>query len=357
MEDIQKQIILTALSLLFTLSPFVILVILLLFFPEKIEKWSALLWKILSKIGGIFRFAHKTYVKHDLQGRVNGFVRKLKKTVPLIGDERLRIEWVDPSTPRKSFMDKGQVVLRLRREDPHDQNFIHGAYLFVSETLLRKAKRYISPSQGEAADLFVCSKILEAEKPSLVGFFLDEYLHPSTEKKRSKVSLYIDDFAIVDKGGYFLSVFLHELNHIGNKVFGRTRNDLIISEVDKLVVFLKGVATRTVGDNTDLEFEGKYCSFLIVIVGKPAKLVTIEVYIRYLRRELGKGKPERIYILGREENKEKLETLFQSVSGDYDCVRRLEYESMVKYPDHERPLLQFLMILELKGAPLIKPSR
>jgi hypothetical protein len=355
MEDLFKQVILPFLS---SLPLVVVLVILLLYFPEKIEKWSALLWKALSKIGNVFRFANKKYVKHDLQGRVNDFVRRLRKSVPEIGQERLRIEWVDPTTPRKSFMDKGQVVLRLRRDDPQDHNFIHGAYLFVSEVLLRKCKRYISPSQCEAVDLFVCTKILETQKPSVVSFFLDEYLHPKTADRRSKISRYIDDFAIVDKSGYFLSIFLHELNQIGNKVFGRARNDLIIGEVDELLRFLKQVATRTIGQETELGFAGKYCRLLIVIVGKPAKLLTsIEPYVKYIQGVIPKDKPEMIYILGREENKHKLEDLSKTISSDYECLRRLRYESIVKYPDREQPLPQFLMILKLKNAPLIKPSR
>lgn len=355
MEDFVKYVVVPFLS---SLPLVVVGLLLLLYFPEKIEKWSALFWKVLSKFGNLFRFANKKYVKHDLQGRVNDFVRKLRKSVPEIGQERLRVEWVDPSTPRKSFIDKGQVVLRLRRDDPQDHNFIHGAYLFVCEVLLRKSKHYISPSQCEAVDLFVCSKILENQKPSVVSFFLDEYLHPKTDNRRSKISLYIDDFAIVDKSGYFLSIFLHELNQIGNKVFGRTRNDLIISEVDELVRFLKQVATRTVGQETELNFSGRYCSLLIVIVGKPAKLLTsIEPYVKYMQGVLRRDKPETIYILGREENKAKLEELSEAVASDYECARRLHYQSMVKYSDREEPLLQFIMILKLKSASLIKPSR
>lgn len=354
MEDFYKYLVL---PLLLSLPWVVILIVLLLWFPEKIEKWSALLWKVLSGLGSAFRFAHKKYVKHDLQGRVNGFVRKLRKDIPAITEEHLRIEWIDPSTPRKSFMDKGQVVLRLRRDDPEDHNFIHGAYLFVSEMLLRKAKRYISPSQGEAVDLFVCSKLLEAEKPSLISFFLDEYLHPKTDKKRSKTSLYIDDFAVIDKAGYFLSVFLHELNQIGNKVFGRVRNDQIISEVDQLVRFLNTLSTRKVGEEVELEFVGGYCSFRVLIVGKPLKLFTsIEPYVKFLQGIARRDKPETIYILGREENKAKLEEICESISSDYECARKISHRSMVRYSDREESLPLFLIILKIKGAALIKPS-
>jgi len=68
--------------LLFGLPPVLVLVIILLFFPEKIEKWSALLWKLMSFMGGLFRFARKRYIKHDLQGRVNDFVSCIFRLIP-----------------------------------------------------------------------------------------------------------------------------------------------------------------------------------------------------------------------------------------------------------------------------------
>src|SRR5438552_333653 len=154
-------------------GPVVLLLLALLFFPEKIEAWSALLWKLLNRFGRLFKGAHRRYVKHDLQGRVNDFVKSLRREVPAIGATKLRLEWVDPSVPRKSFIENETVVLRLRRNDPADQNFVHGAYLFVSGMLLRRPKRYLSPSQRDAIDLFVCSKLLEREKPAVVEAFLD----------------------------------------------------------------------------------------------------------------------------------------------------------------------------------------
>src|SRR5690606_35469806 len=105
-------------------------------------------------------------VTHDLQGRVNEFVRKLRREVPGLENAKLRVEWVDEPLTRKAFLDRGEMILRLRRDDPHDSNFIHGSYLFVSQMLLNQAKRYVSPSQREALDLFVCSRLLQGENKS-----------------------------------------------------------------------------------------------------------------------------------------------------------------------------------------------
>lgn len=343
--------------LLPSLTPVVVLLLLLLFIPEKIETWSALLWKWLSRFKRLFKHAHKRYVKHDLQGRVNSFVKKLRAQVPGVAEAKMQIEWVDSEIERKAFIDQGQLVIRLRRDDPTDRNFIHGTYLFVSEMLLKKPKRYVSPSQGEALDLFVCGKLLETEKPSVVSYFIDEYLHPRTQETKSKVAVYIDDFGVIDKSGLFFPVLVQELEFLGDKVFGRRRDDRIIKEVDSLIEFLRPIATRQIGDECDLDHNGAYCRFAIVIVGKPSKhLTSIEPYVGYIKNALSRKDIETIYLLGRLENKNHLDEICGRINDRYECMRHVQFSHFLRYSDHRVLALQYLVVLRLRGIPIIRPS-
>jgi len=343
--------------LLPSLTPGGIVFFVLLLFPEKLETWSAMLWKLLAMLGGVFRSAHKKYVKHDLQGRVNDFVKKLSREVPALANERLRIDWVDVNTERKTFIDQGQVVLRLRRDDPTEHNFVHGAYLFISNALLRKTKRYLSPSQREALDLFVCAKLIAEERASAVGVFLDEYLHPRTEDRRSKVSLYVDDFSIIDRGRLFFPVLMQELTYLGEKIFGRRRDDLVHTEVNGLIDFLKPISTRRIGDENDLEFDGTYCRFGIVLVGRPSKLLnSIEPYVNYIRCQLVAKQAETIYIVARAENRKRIEEICVRFSDRYDCARGLCFTGELQYDDRRERVDQYLVVLRRKGVGLIQPS-
>ena len=196
------------LKLIALFTPAVALLALLLFLPEKIEKWSALLWKAIKYFGILSRKARKKYIKHDLQGRVNDFVRHLRKSTPELPKEKLAIEWVDTDMERKSFIEGGNVVLRLHSSDSKDHNFVHAAYLYISTALLYKAKRYLSPIQREAIDLYVCSELLKREKPSTVDFFLEAYLHPRAKKKKAKLTNYLDDFVQIDHNNLFCPHFV-----------------------------------------------------------------------------------------------------------------------------------------------------
>lgn len=347
------------LSFLAGVTPAVAIIIILLWYPEKIEKWSALLWKLLDKCGGLFKSAHKRYLKHDLQGRVNDFVKSLRDKVRSVENIKLRIEWIDPSVQRKSFIESDTLVLRLRRDDPADRNFVHGAYLFVSTMLLRKCKRYLSLSQGDAVDLYVCSKLFLQEKPTCVEIFMDEYLHPKTDGSKSKVALYVDDFAIIDSGKLFFPVFIQELEYLGDKVFGRRKDDIVISEVNGLINFLKPIATRMVGDDAgDLTFEGQYCRFGIVIVGKSYKLLTsIEPYIKYIRNTLAPKDAETIYVLAKSENTERVREICARLSPDYTCQLELLFKRMLHFRDRKEIALTYLAILRKRGVLMVQPSQ
>src|SRR5437660_5972090 len=124
-DDLAKQI----LPILVGASPFILLLVLLLFFPEKIEKWSALLWRVLLSFGRGWQFVRRKYVKHDLQGRVKDVVRRRLKGVPGIFDGKLELQWVDPQQERSHFLADGKIILRLRSNDPEDHNFVHASYL------------------------------------------------------------------------------------------------------------------------------------------------------------------------------------------------------------------------------------
>ena len=324
-------------------------------FPNQAEKWASIIFKIFSYIK---RSLHRKHIQYDLQGRINVYIGKMRKQIPFLSTTRIKINWVDPSSERKSFIENDQVVLRLRKDDPNDQNFIHGTYMFVSSSLLFKSKRYISPSQREAIDLYVTSRIIESEKPGVLGFFLDEYLIPRTKQPEAKVSVYLDDYAIIDqKGGLFGPVYLQELKFLGEKVFGRRNESEIIGEVDSLIQFLKSVATRQVGDiKTDLKFIGPNCRMEIVIVGRPEKLDLVERWLTYIEKALVNRGIESIYVLSRYENKEIVREICNHFEDEYRCERRVRFNRSLYHKNRIEPSIGYMEVLRKKEIPIIHPS-
>lgn len=245
--------------------------------PNKVEQWGSIIGYSLSKLGGVFNSLHKTAVKLDLQGYINDYVSEFSKDLPFLESKKVKVEFVDQTISRKSFLEDGAVVLRLRKDDPDELNFVHGAYLFVSTSLLFKVKRYISQSQRDALDLYITTRIIEKEKPSIRDHFLEEYLHPNLKDSKSERSINYKNMSIIDDGGLFHAVFLEELEFLGSKVFGNSKDDRIISEVRGLMEFLVKVTQRKVGqEDTDLNFKREFCRSAILIVGKATKILTYD---------------------------------------------------------------------------------
>ncbi len=332
------------------------LVILLLYFsPNTFEKWLALLMKGAIKLRIGARALHKSYVRHDFQGRVNEFVKENCPALPGTIADRVRLEWVDGSVSKQAILDGNVVVVRVKREDPEERSFVHAVCLFVSKSLLFKAKRYISTPQGEATDLLVSLRLLEREKPATVSHFVDDYLHPATDKKRHAATAEIfDDLVTVDGGRLFYSIYLQELNFLGNKVFGGRKDGVIVQEVRQLIEFLKKLADREVGDTeVDLDFFGSYCRFAMVIVGKSAKLLSQDVkpYVGFITGKLIPANIETVYLLAPAKNAPYVREIADSVAGTFDRYLEAKFTMPLKFKDGEtRQSNTYLLILRKRGA-------
>src|SRR5690606_24037777 len=120
--------------------------------PEKLEKLIALLNRYFKFI---IKKSEYTYIKYDIQSRVNGFVAELSKKVPHIIPTRVKLEWIDENISPEQFIQSDQLVMRMHKSANHNRNVVNATFTFVSYSLLRKAKSYIAKYQKNAIDLFV----------------------------------------------------------------------------------------------------------------------------------------------------------------------------------------------------------
>ncbi len=274
----------------------VIVVFYFAFFPEKAEKLSALMWKFLRKF---YKGAEKKYITHDIQGRVNDFVTGyLKKEIKEFEPAKIKIVWAEEDQTREAFLKSNSIIVRMRQSDNQNKNFVHATMVYISNTILVKAKRYISPKQKEGIDLFVARKLFEKEKREVVTMFIDEILYEKTSD--AKIRDFFDKFDVIDVAGLFFPVFVQEMIFLGEKIFLKGRDPKIQEEVTGLIRFLNNYSNRRTGeDNLKTLFEGKFSKFQMVIIGKWVKLVSrgLGPYINFIKKSASKG-IETIYILG-----------------------------------------------------------
>lgn len=296
--------------------------------PDKLEKLFSLFYK---SIIWICRSAENKFIKYDIQQSVNSFVSDLYKKVPSITPTSIKLEWIDEHQTAEQFIKSDQLVLRMHKSTNQNKNVVNATFTFVTYSLLRKAKRYIAKYQRESIDLFVSFKLLEKAKYEILDEYIQEYLQAGLEK--DKVVDFYDKFFDMDKAGVFFPVFISEMTFLGEKVFGKKRDDeRIIEEVKNTVYFLNRFALRKYDEQGINEFNGIYCKFVIRIIGKRFKIDREgeRVYINNLNKILDNN--ETIYLIGNKSNKSFINSIVTkfTTSKNYRIYHKLEYKARIK---------------------------
>lgn len=273
-----------------------IILFILFLFPEKVEKWSVLLWRI---IYFFLKKGEKKIVAHDIQGRINEFSKSLEKEVANFNPVGISIQWITEQESPKQFFKENKLIIRMRQHTNQNKNFVHAAMVFTSKALLPKTKKYLSPSQRESIDLYINRKCFEKEKPQIIDQFFEDFFSPRALSNKKIMEL-LEKYEIIDKVGLFFPILMQELAFLGEKVFYKPRSEKIITEVHEFIDFLQKYAEREVGEESiPQNFEGSYCRCGIVIIAKKYKreMGDMRPTVNYIKK-LVDSKLENIYLIG-----------------------------------------------------------
>ena len=244
------------------------IILLIFFFPEKIDKWRGVMWGWIEDIGLLYRKANKEKIKYSVQGSISEFARDLSYELPQFNPPGIKIDWVDGVESKRAFIEDGKAVIRLRRSDRKSENIVNASLLFVSQVLLKRSVRYLTPTQKESVQLYVGYKMLEKQPEEVFDAFVDKWLFPGIETGNEKIGKYFEMFKKIDQSQFFLPIFLQELVYMGDKVFGRKRDGSVAKEVDGALGFLDLHASGKIGEKLDeAYYNGDACRFAIMIVG------------------------------------------------------------------------------------------
>ena len=247
------------------------------------------------------KYGSKKIVKYDIQSKINTFTKVLAKEMANYEPVGINIQWVDKDETATDFFKDNKLVIRMRyhQDQDQDKNFVLASMVFISRSILTKAKKYMSDNQKESLDLFIGKKLCQRERPRISEKFFEEFLGPKTDSNKRIVEL-LDKYELIDRVGIFYSVLAQELNFMGGKVFSLPRSAKIIEEIAHFINFLEEYANREIGDDSvKTEFEGKYCRCGIAIVAKSFKtrLGDITPYVNYISSLIDR-KIESIYLIG-----------------------------------------------------------
>lgn len=286
--------------------------------PEKVEKWLSMFWWLVSRL---WKGAEYLAIKNEVQGKINSFVKNLE-AYSAVSFPRVSIKWVAKENEEIVWED-GEVIIVMRDREHRNKNFVHAAYFFTSEVLLKKSKRHLSKNQKLSLDLFATKRILERESAAAVEQFMNDYFIPNLEKNQD-IKGFIQKYQHIDRMGIFFPVLIQELSYLGNKVFLTNPTAEIIAEVKSLIDFLEKFSEREVGDTkTPDTFIGKYtrCAIKIVASHWTREKGDITSSKERILKALKSGL-ENVYVVGsdKKENKEFVENVVGAVCEENNQV-------------------------------------
>lgn len=302
-------------------------------YPSKFERLVAWIHSLLRKF---IKQSEYTYVKYNVQSKLNTYIDIARKKAPQIETSKAKIVWIDENQTKENFIKNGQLIIRMQRSDNQNRNVVNASMAFISSGYLKKAKSYIAKYQRESIDLFVCYDMLKNEKREILDQFTQDYLKEAMTNQ--KIGEFFEKFMDIDKAGIFYPIFIQELTFFGEKVFTRQRNqNQVFEQVRSLVMFLYNYANRKQNEDTITDFDGLYSKFAIRIVGKSFKINTEgeRVYKNNLKK-IDKS-IETLYLLGNQSNKEFINKIGEEckVMIGFDVLYRKEYSSVIKNKDGE----------------------
>lgn len=297
--------------------------------PEKFEQLVALLAKFSNYITHKF---DKTYIKYDLQGKINSYVKRVAKKVKHLNVNKVNIQWVDVEniTP-ESYIKDGELIIRLHKSDNQNKNIVNASMAFISNAFLKKAKSYIAKYQRESLDLYACYDLLKGEKSEILDQFVQDFM--KEKMGNDKIADLFEKYDDINKAGIFYPILVQELTFLGEKVFNRKRDaNVIYDEVKQLIIYLNNYANRKFKEDTISDFTGSYCKFAIRIIGKQYKVSSQgkKVYINNISK-VNSGN-ETLYLIGNVENKDFIKQIFNICEGqiNYSILTEESYSAIIK---------------------------
>lgn len=295
----------------------IFLVIYTMLFPDRAEKFYALLWKLVTFF---YKNAEKKYIAHDIQSKVNDYLNNyLSREICGFKPANIKLEWVDENQTAQHFKDNGKIILRMTKSDSQDKNLVNAAMIFIAENVLYKAKKYISSKQRESIDVFVGKKFFEIEQKDYLNQFVEDFLQNSATDE--KINDFLYKYKTIDENGLFYPVFIQEMIFLGEKVFANSYpKDEIYKEVSELVAFLNNFASRKIGETLENKFVGKYSRFGIMIVGESWKVESsgTHPYTKYVQKLFSEGY-ETVYLVGDSRKEDFINTvLSEKIKKEFD---------------------------------------
>ena len=274
----------------------VLVIIFILFNPEKVQIIAGWLWYPL---GFLLKFAKRKKIQNLIEGHCSESLKKIAKELPDIEVPNLKITWIKDDDLQTLFKEK-KAIVKLKFSSDETQNIIKATTVYVRDAFLKHSKPYLSGILKKSIDFSVTKKILlgtTKNTRNIVSQYIEENLEGLDEIKDR-----CSQIEEIDDNGLFTSVLLRELDFYGNQLVGKLPTNEHFQEADNFVNFIYDIAIREPDENTPLQFSDATLKIAVLLVAKKETYLNygLAPYLRRIKLGLSRG-INTFYLLARED--------------------------------------------------------
>lgn len=238
--------------------------------------------------------ARKSTISNGIRGRVIKASKKLKDVDPEVIIKDLKIEWVKEENI-ESFVNKGQVIVRMKQETNPHKNFVTAVSTYVNRGLLPRAQRYIDKDVLKASNLSVTRSLIINGDDDALEYFDNSVLSPIINADEQIAEL-INDIRTLDGNGMFYQILLNEYSKAARKIYPDISDPCLTAESKEFLYFLQRIA---MGCFDELRFNREYFKVNIFITAKTETYLAkgMKPYLSSIFSSIDNG-IETIYIFG-----------------------------------------------------------
>jgi len=301
---------------------FIIIVILVVQDPERVNKFKI---HVIKPFFDFFRWGSRQYLALQVGSASTEFIRhNLLSMMPEMATARLRIKWVKDVESIVGHAD-GTLILRMRETNDQTRNILSAIRVAIPRLVCVKVRTNLNPTAACAIDLALVRKMANSIGMHAYPVFQKHFLEPEFANSREAAELF-SELVELDESGYFISVFLNELNRLGEYLASRGDSRDRTDSVMELLRFVLAIARRGHSDEVRLSYITQDFRVAVLLLAKSYKMDSegLRPYLNRLTRNLDEG-AESIYVVSFSNAISFYDRLLKAVDGDLRLEHRATF--------------------------------
>jgi predicted RNA-binding protein with RPS1 domain len=291
----------------------ILILILVIHNPDRAEKLKELFFLPFFRV---FKLGSRQYMASKVSYTCTEFIkRNITKHIPSIQSVKVRIKWVrSPSDP---VMQKdGTLVLCMRETSDQSRNILSATQVALPQVVCSTLRPRVSTEASASIDLVLLQRLAEGLGRHSKPVFQKYFLGPILDDSQTIRGLF-QELVELDGSGSFITIFLEELNLLGETLFSSGDTSDKTEAFHELLRFLLREARRKDQQEIPLEHISSEFNIGIILLAKSEKALSrgLQPYLQAIDQNVKLGR-DSIYVIAFPHAFGLMERLLDAVDGD-----------------------------------------